>query len=306
VARSVVIAFGVQIRDGETHQALLRHLNTVAKSTGSTTWDFPAKGPVTHSVSIVYTKDAFLASLDNADAYVVYDGHSRIGQGPAFGPASTPECPDAAKYPTNPWGDNVLMGYHGVSVEIRDDILHHGTDPPEYPVLSPTNPAHLLSPGVKAVIARAQKISKPKCGTAHAWRELSACDPKLAGTANCRKSKTLAVRHYFNKRARGSDYDTLVLRGNDDLTRRKLACAVLFMNSCSSAEHYRVPLEAHRTAVKSTCSFYFTQNVCSGPQTLTFVKLVLAGVDPTSKAGSTRFTKDMNGIWGSGQIVFVK
>ena len=305
MARSVVVAFGVQIRDGSTHRSLVDHLNSVAKSTGTGTWDFPPKGTVTHTVSIVYTKAEFLASLDSTDAYVVYDGHSRIGQGPAFGPASTPECPDAAKYPNNPWGDNVLMGHHAVSVEMREDILQHGIDPPEYPVLSPIDPTHLLSSGVRDVITRAQKITKPKCNTTHAWRTLTVCDPTLAGTANCRKAKTLATRHYYRRR-KAPEYDTLVLRGNSDLTPRKLACAVLFMNSCSSAEHYRDPLEAQRTAVKSACSFYFTQHVCSGPQTLTFVKLVLAGVDPVSTTGSARYVKDMNGIHGSGQIIFVK
>ena len=294
----IVIAFGCQIRDVKYHGDLVTYLNKIAKSTGTSVWSYPPAGP-TRTIELVYTKAEFAAALDKKDAIVVYDGHSRIGQGPAFGPAKLPECPDKATYPTNPWDDSFRMGFDLADIDCIGDIIHHGTSPKEY-ALPPSSKGVFASRGQIAILDGAIAAGKAKCSKEGAWRELKVCYPKAANTANCRKETPLANRHYFKAHTGGIEFDTLVAVGDADLVKTSLACAVLFMNSCSSKRHFYPALQRHKKAVKSGCTFYVTAEVCSAATSIDFLKAVLAGKDPVKDAKG--FLKTMNGRRGSGFI----
>lgn len=294
----ILIAFGCEIRDVAYHGDLLKHLNTVAKSIGTSTWGFPAAKP-TQTIKVIYTKAEFAAALDSKDAFVVYDGHSRIGQGPAFGPSGVPTCPDKATYPVNPWGDSFRMGFDFAEIDCMGDIIHHGTNPPEF-TLPAASKGVFASKGQITILDAAIAPGKGKCSTKGAWRELKVCFPKVAATANCRKETPLANRHYFKAYNGDKEFDTLVAVGDADLAKSKLACAVLFMNSCSSKRHYLEPLRRHKKKAKSACTFYVTAEVCSAATTIDFLKTVLAGKDPVKD--SKKFLKTMNGRRGSGFI----
>lgn len=298
----IIIAYGCEIRDGGNEKSVVGYLNGNADSAGPGKWSYP-KGAKTHSIAVVYTKTEFAAAIDQADAVVIYDGHSRIGQGPVFGPAGTPTCPDKAGYPTNPWEDNFRMGYDLADIECIDDIIHHGTNPAEFG-LPASSKAVFASAGQKDILDNAIKAASSKCGTKGAWRRLSACHAKAAVTMNCRGDTPLASRHYWRARASGADFDTLVAVGDADLKKTKLACAVLFMNSCSSKRHYLAALQRQKAAVKSNCVFYLTGDSCSANTTLPFLKAVLGGTDVSKRAGA--ILKAMNGMSGSGFISLEK
>ncbi len=295
----IVIAFGCQIRDGYTHREVLAHLNREATSAGTNAWTYPKKSPA-FKVRLVYTKAEFAAALDIKDAVVVYDGHSRLGQGPAFGPENLPECPEKSKFPVNPWGDSFRMGYDFTDIECIDDILAHGTNPREYALPASTKGV-FASRGLLGIVERAIRAGGTKCGVQHAWRRLSICFPKVATKTNCSGDATLSSRHYYRVRARQADFDTLVAVGDADLAKTKLACSVLFVNSCSSKRHFHGALRRHKKNVKSKCMFFLTAEVCSAATTLPFLKAVLAGKDVTARRGAN-ILRRMNGMREAGAI----
>jgi hypothetical protein len=257
----------------------------------------------THRVKIVYTKAEFTAALDQKDAIVIYDGHSRLGQGPAFGPAGLGTCPDKATHPVNPWGDSFRMGYDFADIECIDDIVHHGTNPGEFKL--PANTKGLFaSKGLKAIVAAALKAGKANCRLPGAWRSLATCHSKVAATANCRGDTPLAARHYWRSRRGDKEFDTLVAVGDADLAKTKLACGVLFLNSCSSKRHYHAALARRKKAAKSNCMFFVTAEVCSANTTLPFLRAVLAGRDPVRD--SAKILKRMNALSESGFISLEK
>ena len=295
----IVIAFGCQIRDVAYHTDLIAFLNKEGTSTATDVWTYPAATP-SHTIRLVYTKAGFAAALDKQDAVVIYDGHSRIGQGPAFGPAKLPECPEKSKFPVNPWGDSFRMGYDLADIECIGDILHHGIDPPEYAL--PANTKTMFAP--KAVIELLDKAitaGKAKCGSPGAWRSLKTCFPKVAAKTNCSGDATLDARHFWRAHGSGKEFDTLVAVGDADLAKTQLACSILFMNSCSSKHHYHEPLSRHKAKVKSACVFILTAEVCSAPTTLPFLKAVLAGKDVKTNRGKA-ILKRLNAYRGSGYI----
>lgn len=298
----VIIAFGVQIRDLSGHASVLAWLNANATPAGADKWEY-GKGGTKHEIRMIYTKAAFAAALDKKDAIVIYDGHSRIGQGPAFGAAGVPECPGASAHPLNPWDDSFRMGYDLADIECVGDILHHGTNPAEFKLPASTK-GLFASGGLQGIVDRAIKAGKGKCSTPRAWRSLSTCHAKVAATKNCRGVATLAKRRYWRSRSGDKEFDTLVKVGDADLKKTKLACSVLFLNSCSSKKHYLKPLQRHKKARKSSCVFFVTAAVCSANTTEPFLKAVLAGKDPVRDAKS--ILKRMNGLPDSGFISLEK
>lgn len=296
---SIVIAYGCQIRDEKNHAELINFLNDQATSAGPDTWTHP-KSASAHTVKIVYDKAAFAAALDQEGAIVVYDGHSRIGQGPAFGPASLPECPaDKTAFPLNPWENHFRMGHDLADIECLADIMHHGINPMEYSLPSDTK-SLFASKGLTEIVAKAIDASHPQCWTPGGWRAFSSCKPKFAAMANCRADKPLAGRHFWRARKNDSDFDTLVAVGDADLAKTKLACAILFMNSCSSKKHFHAALTRHKTRVKSSCVFFLTAESCDAQTTLPFLKAVLAGKDPAKDAKD--LLRRLNGVRDSGFI----
>ena len=92
MATKVIVASGLEIRDARQGQSLLQYLYDNADFDMKTAaWTYPkgAGAKARFEVSVVYTAKELATALDTADAYVVYSGHSRYGQGPAFGPALT-------------------------------------------------------------------------------------------------------------------------------------------------------------------------------------------------------------------------
>jgi hypothetical protein len=298
----IIIAFGCEIRDGTNHSSVVTWLNANATSAATDRWTYP-KAKTAHEIRIIYSKADFAAALDTKDAIIIYDGHSRIGQGPAFGPASVPTCPDAASFPTNPWGDNFRMGFDLADIECVDDILKHGINPLEYSM--PANSKGLFaSAGLTDIVEKAIKAGKGKCSTPASWRSLSACHSKIAASVNCRGVASLSARHYWKAHKGDKDFDTLVAVGDADLKKTKLACGVLFMNSCSSKKHFYPALKRHKKAQKSDCVFFVTADVCSANTTEPFLKAVLAGKDPVKDAKS--ILKRMNALAASGFISLEK
>src|SRR5437899_2736775 len=134
MARKVIIASGLELRDKRQGRSVVKFLSDNAEPTKPWFWTYP-KGSGTKAkfeVSVVFTAKDFAAALDTVDAYVVYSGHSRLGQGPAFGKADTPVMPNKESFPTNPWGVHFRMGYDATDTEARGDLLEHSVTPEEY------------------------------------------------------------------------------------------------------------------------------------------------------------------------------
>jgi hypothetical protein len=318
MAQKIVIAEGIEIRDSLQGATLLKFLNDKCdpKKGAVSVWTYPkgasAKG-ITHEVEVVYTKAEFAKALDTADTFVVYEGHSRYGQGPAFGPAGTPEVPDAKKFPVNPWGVHFRMGYDATDTECIDDLVHHSVTPTEYDLTTSGATAFLpaaLTTAAANAKARQKAIKAKKiaavaaCSTAGAWRLFDTCFAKLSTTTTARGDKPLKGRHFYNILPRKPpEFETSVQVGSADLDKSSLACKLLFMASCSSHVHFFEPLDKRRKAAKSKCKFLMTGLVCSASHANMFLEQVLIkGHDPISKTGSKAMVKALNGVSDSGIV----
>jgi len=295
--RKVILAFGYQIRDLVGHKDVVDHLNSEATSTGPDKWKFKKKS-VEVDVELVYTKDAFRAALDDEGAIVVYDGHSRIGQGPAFGDAASKECPDAVPGKINPWSDHFRMGYDAVHIECIDEIMHHCTDPIEPSGTMPKD--FFAKSGVKAMLAT--KLTSKCKQKGYAKRALLTCFPDEAVKVNGRGDQTLKSRHYWYTASSDKEFITVVTVGSKDLDAVSLKCSILFMNSCSSLRHYLEALRRRKAKVKSRCMFYLTAESCSSSTSVIFLRAILEGFDVASKKGRDTVLDRMNGEDDAGRI----
>jgi hypothetical protein len=318
MAQKIVIAEGIEIRDVGQGIALLKFLNDKCdpKKGAVSVWTYPkgasAKG-ITHEVEVVYTMAELAKAVDTADIYVVYEGHSRYGQGPAFAPAGTPKVPDAKKFPVNPWGVHFRMGYDATDTECIDDIVHHSVTPAEYD-LTTSGATAFLPAALTTAVANAkaqQKAIKAKkiaavaaCSSGGAWRLFDTCYTKLSTTTTARGDKPLKGRHFYNILPRKPpEFETSVQVGSADLDKSALACKLLFMASCSSHVHFFKPLDKRRKAAKSKCKFLMTGFVCATTHATMFLEQVLVkGHDPISKKGSKAVVKALNGVSDSGIV----
>ena len=323
MARTIIIAQGIEIRDagqGTSLQAFLKTQCDPKKlplpSGDANSWTFPkgAGAKATHEVQVVYEQTPFAKALDTPDAFVVYEGHSRYGQGPAFGPAGMPHVPDKKAYPVNPWSIHFRMGYDATDTECVGDLVHHSVTPTEYDLT--TSGAKAFLPGALVVAARNaqanQKAIKAKkvkasavCGLGGAWRLFDACDAKLAATTTTRGDQPLKGRHFYARLPRKPDDEflTAVQVGSVDLDKSSLKCPLLFMASCSSHVHFFKPLDTRRKAAKSTCKFLMTGQVCATSHATTFLEQVLVkGHDPMTRKGAKALVKALNGVSDSGIV----
>jgi hypothetical protein len=317
MAQKIILAAGLEIRDSQGQQ-MLAYLAREAQPGAADTWTYP-KGPVAKAkfvIKVVYTMVEFRSALDEPGAWVVYEGHSRYGQGPAFGPAQITHCPPTSSFPVNPWGVHFRMGYDAVESECMGDIIEHAVNPTEFDLLAVPKGASLPD-GLKDAAAYAQAIEsrrkkgrltrterKTPCAIAGAWRDLKTCFAKVAAEKTCRGDTPLDGRHYFKRiPARPKDeFLTTVKAGHADLDASSLKCAVFFMPSCSSKVHYRKTLLERRKAAKSTCKIYLTSSVPLANHAVNFLKVVFAGHDPTTAKGSKAFLKVVNGEKQSGRV----
>jgi hypothetical protein len=276
------------------------------------TWTHP-KGPAaraTVEVKVVVTKAEFAAALDEPGAYVIYEGHSRYGQGPAFGPADTGLCPDPKTHPTNPWENYFRMGYDATDTDGVLDILGFSVSPTEFDLLKASTkdflPPSLHQAATKARDKEARRAKiKPNawCRESHAWREFDTCEPKMATKVTCRGHTPLKGRHFrdiWRHTKTYVEYVTPVLAGSADLGQTSLKCKLLFLSSCSSYPHFFEPLDRRRKAAKSTCKFYLTQEICSIVSARNFIEQVFKGGDPVGKHGP--FLKALNAFDHTGRI----
>ena len=315
MAQKIIVASGLELRDFQGVETV-RFLNAVADAGKNSTWTYPkgAKANPQYVVQVVYTAVEFAAALDTPGAYVIYEGHSRYGQGPAFGPAQTPHVPDKKAFPVNPWGVHYRMGYDATDTESVCDLVEHSVTPAEYDLTKvPRNaflPEELVSAAEKVKrierkIRRGRmRGGKHLCPVTGAWRTFKACEPALDATKTARGDEPLKGRHFY-KQQRGEcrpvDYFTAVVGGSADLNQVSLKCAVLFMASCSSRIHYQGPLSRRRKAAKSACVFYLTNSVPRAYHARNFMELVFKGVDPTSRRGKKAMAKGLQSVPNAGR-----
>ncbi len=308
----IFIAQGIQIRDALQGKFLQDFLAANCDAKKGSVWTYPkGKGSAaTHEVRVLYTQAEFGKALNTTDALVVYEGHSRFGQGPAFGPAGIPKIPDSATFPVNPWGVHFRMGYEATDTECVADLMGHSVTPTEYDL--PSAPAKAFLPdslvsAAKTAKAQAKAISsskvKPKavCGTNGAWRLFDSCEPTLATQATTRGDVPLKGRHYYSRTK--TEFATAVAVGSADLDASLLACNLLFVSACSSHVHFYKALKNRRKALNSQCRFLLTAQLCAAAHATTFLEQVLVkGHDPKSRAGMRALLKALNGVRMSGAV----
>lgn len=93
--QKIIVAQGIQIRDSGQGADILAFLNANADIANNIVWIFPkgSGAKATVQVTLVFTMAELAMALNTPDTFVIYEGHSRYGQGPAFGP-SFPLAPD--------------------------------------------------------------------------------------------------------------------------------------------------------------------------------------------------------------------
>ena len=328
----IVIAQGIEIRDMEQGLQLQSFLKARCDPQKGAVWTYPkgAKRKPAYEVRLVYDLPEFAKALDTAEVFVVYEGHSRYGQGPAFGPAGAPKVPDKTNFPINPWGVHFRMGYDATATECLADLLAHSVTPAEYDLLASGKKAFLPGALVKSVqdareqqqAIKAGKIKgKAVCGTKGAWRLFSTCDPVLDAYATARGDRPLKGRHY-NAHAlkvhtdpkapfvlpvlgpRKDDFYTAVDAGSSaDLKKSKLSCKLLFMASCSSKVHFYPALRTRREAARSECVFLLTANTAAATHARNFLEQVLInGHQPTTGKGMKSLIAALNSVKRSGLV----
>jgi hypothetical protein len=289
-------------------------------------WTYP-KGSApkaTFEVTVVFTAQELKAALDTTDAYVVYSGHSRYGQGPAFAPAGTPHVPDKKTFPVNPWGVHFRMGYDATDTEAVGDLVEHSVTPVEYDLTAVPAKAFLpktlvnAAAGVKRIEDQRKKGKltkaqlKSPCTIAGSWREFDTCWATFAKTATARGDTPLKGRHYYayipNYEPtplipKGRDeFFVAVTVGSSDLDTVSLKCKLFFMASCSSHEHFYASLKKRRIATKSSCKFLLTADINRASNARNFLEAIFKGYDPLTKTGSQAVLKLLNGYPEAGKI----
>ena len=250
----------------------------------------------------MYTQAGLAAALDTADAFVVYEGHSRYGQGPAFGDPGIAHVPDKKTYPVNPWGVHFRMGYDATDTECIEDLVGHSVTPAEY---------DLTTSGAKAFLPRALGCGCQCEGGAERHQ-----GEEDQGECRLPHRRRVAAVQYLQCRAGGNDdrarrptaewtpflralvrkpadeFMTAVQVGSADIDKSSLTCKLLFMASCSSHVHFFQPLDRRRKAAKSTCKFLMTAEVCATWHATTFLEQVLIkGLDPMTASGMKALVK---------------
>jgi len=317
--QKIVVASGIQIRD-DLAMPLEAYLSANASMTGASVWRYPkgSRAKARYEVEVVYTMPEFAKALDTKGSYVIYEGHSRYGQGPAFGPAGIEEVPDVTAFPTNPWGVHFRMGYDATVTDCVDDLVGHSVTPTEYDLLAVPRGA-FLPKGLPMAAQRAKLAAadvkagrvkkKDSCGARGAWRSFDVCAPSLAAITTARGDEPLKGRHFFRRLVGerkpaipADEFWTPVTVGSADLDASTLRCSVLFMASCSSHFHYFQPLDRRRRLVKSNCRFYLTAKPYSALHSPIFIAQVFKGHDPSTRHGSKVILAALNGVHDSGLV----
>ncbi|NHJ86882.1 MAG: hypothetical protein FK734_15575, partial [Asgard group archaeon] len=141
--REIYIAFGVERRNEQWRHILIQPYidslidkRLVIKTKNENEYKC-ANNKFIYTIRYIFSKDDFLIAIDRPKAIVIYIGHSRWGQGPAFDPEGyineENKCPDPQIYKDkNPWENHVRMGWDIASTACVKDILEHCTNPVGY------------------------------------------------------------------------------------------------------------------------------------------------------------------------------
>jgi hypothetical protein len=311
MVQKIIVAEGIGAKGIQAND-LTDLLKEKADKVKESVWTFPksARGKARIEVNIVYPMAEFAKALETEGAYVIYELHSRYGQGPAFG--DPPSAAGIGGSSVNPWGVHFRMGYDAIDVPCRGDLLMYSVHPTEYDLLS-VAPDAFLPQGLKDAAAKAKAIEERRkagkltktelnnpCDLEGAWRSLDACDPALAGKRSFLGEQPLKGRHYYAKTK--EDYYTVVKVGSADLDKSPLKCAVLFMACCWSRQLYLGPLDRRRKAAKSKCKLYLLEDTVAASSGRNFVQAVFSGIDPTSATGGRSMVRILNGYEESGRI----
>lgn len=319
----IVIAQGIEIRSvgqGTILQAFLAAncdpKGPAPAAGANNTWIFPqgSGAKATHEIRVVYSQADLVTALNLADALVIYEGHSRYGQGPAFGPPNMSHVPDIKAFPVNPWGVHFRMSFDATDTECIGDIFSHSVIPAEYDITTAGSsaflPALLVNASARAIkqqkAIKAQKLkANQTCDLNGAWRSMDTCHPAVAAKATARGETPNKGRHYFKHESskKPEEFLTAVKVGHADLDASKLACSLFFMASCSSKVHFHKPLVNQRTAQKSKCIYLLTAEVCATSHATTFLKQVLIKKqNPMTKVGLKKLVRALNGESNSGIV----
>ena len=328
MVQKIIIAYGLEIRDTKQHADCLAFLKKYCspKKNVLSVWTFPQDvigSRITHEIQLVYTAVEFAVALNTPDIFVVYEGHSRYGQGPTFGKPQTPHVPDKQLYPVNPWGVHFRMGYDATDTECISDLLEHSVIPQEYDITNPGKNDLLPS-----ALHEASKVAKAKqkhletkkikasaiCSHNKSWHLYNTCLPKRANITTARGDTPLHHRHYYQQFIkiekdpntkqlnRKIEYATAVAVGSTDLNKSSLKCKILYMASCSSYVHFYNPLKKQRKAVKSNCLFLLNSRVSSASNAANFLEAVIKGFNPSNAHSMKRLVKILNGFSESGLV----
>lgn len=316
MAQVIIIAQGIEIRDAGQGTALRNFLSTQCDAKKGSVWTYPkgAGAKATHEIRVVFDMTGLTSALDTADSFVVYEGHSRYGQGPAFGPSGIGKVPDKKLFPVNPWGVHFRMGFDATDTECIADLMHHSVSPAEYDLVASGAKAFLPTVLVSAAknakdqdaaIKKKKVKAKAVCGLSGAWRLFDSCAATLATTATARGDTPLKGRHFYARIPKKPDdeFMTAVSVGSANLDAAKLSCKLFFMASCSSEVHFKSPLLRRRKTIKSACKFLLTAQICATSHATTFLEQVLVkGNDPMTKVGMKGLLKALNGVSNSGIV----
>lgn len=319
MTQQVIIVFGVEIRDyswtKDVKPFVAQYCDVKAGSSDTFTYPKNAtSSAVAYEIHIKFEFADFAAALDTADAIVMYNGHSRYGQGPSCGPANTPTLPDKKNYPVNPWGVHYRMGYDAVKAHCLEDIMHHSILPTEYDL--PNGKSTFLPRALVKAAENANNVPPgADCLTSGAWRAFDSCQGGLAKKTTSRGDTPLQGRHYYAAiHGTGpSRWDVIdgpkdeflsaVSVGSTDLDKTKLKCKLLIMAACSSRVHFLDALARQRDAEQSKCKFILANFLAWEVFPLVFLRQVLLrGLDPTTLDGMKTLVKKFNAEDGSGYV----
>ena len=318
----IFLAYGLHFRDTDwldAFELLVDRCDEIAGEQDAFVFPSGSKKPK-YEIRALFDKAGFAKALDEKDAVVVFDGDSRLGQGPSFGAERVGRVPDKNAFPANPWGGHYRMGYDAVETYAHADLLEHSVLPDEWDLsqipVKAFIPVSLVYAAGKVQAAeksfrtnRANAVAR--CRTEGAWRRFADCYRKLEQTTTARGEQPLLGRHYHrSEREAGlgmeevqDDFATPVKVGSSDLDKSRLAGKLLVMASCSSHFHFFAPLDRRRKAVGSRCRFLLTAHVCTANLPVAFLENVLQhGMDPTTDAGMKALADALSGVPGSGAV----
>jgi hypothetical protein len=308
VTQQIIVLYGIDIRDHlskGTEDLLAANCDVTTGATNTYTFPKGAGAKALYEVQVKFELADFANAVNTPDAVVLYTGHSRYGQGPAFGPAGIGLMPDAKKFPINPWGVHYRMGYDATDTKCIADLMLHSITPTEFDLPAATS-STFLSGGLSAAAANARNVPPGAgCLTPGAWREFNSCQPGRSATPTARGDTPLKDRHFYAQIPEATQYEfmTAVAVGSADLDKSNLPGKLLVMGSCSSHVHYFGPLDRRRQAVKSTCKFILTSELCYVDLAKDALKQVLVnGIDPTTPDGMKKLAKALNGVKDSGLV----